>query len=109
MKLLSMNYKVLYGVFLKFHLGHLKTLWTTCISLIQKEKKSYFNNLKLRDVRDNKTFWRNVKRLFSEKVNLQTKITLVEKGNALSDSENSLEVEKAVSLDKKFAKTLNDF
>ena len=109
MKLLCMNYKGLYRVFLKFHLGHLKTLWTTCISLIRKEKKSYLNNLEIRGVRDNETFWRNVKRLFSEKVNLQTKITLVEKANALSDSEISPEVEEVVSLDKKFAKTLNDF
>ena len=33
----------------------------------------------------------------------------MEKGNGLSDSEISPEVEKVISLDKKFAKTLNDF
>ena len=45
-----------------------------CISLIRKEKKAYYSNLNIRDVTDNKTFWRKVKPLFSEKVNLQTKI-----------------------------------
>ena len=50
-----------------------------CVRLIRKEKKVYYSNLKIRDVTDNKTFWRKVKPLFSEKVNLQTKILLVEK------------------------------
>ena len=51
-----------------------------CVSLIRKEKKAYYSNLNIRDISDNKTFWRKVKPLFSEKVNLQTKILLVEKG-----------------------------
>ena len=50
-----------------------------CVSLIRKEKKACYSNLNIRDVTDNKTFWRKVKPLFSEKVNLQTKILLVEK------------------------------
>ena len=36
-----------------------------CVSLIRKEKKAYYSNLKIRDVTDNKTFWRNVKPLFT--------------------------------------------
>ena len=51
-----------------------------CVSLIRKEKKAYYSNLNIRDVTDNKSFWRKVKPPFSEKVNLQTKILLVEKG-----------------------------
>ena len=31
-----------------------------CVSLIRKEKKSYCSNLIIRDVTDNKTFWRKV-------------------------------------------------
>ena len=34
-----------------------------CVSLIQKEKKAYYSNLNIRDVTDNKTFWRKVKPL----------------------------------------------
>ena len=40
---------------------------------------SYFSNLKIRDVTDDKILRRKMKTLFSEKINLQTKITLVEK------------------------------
>ena len=56
-----------------------------CASLTQKSKKTYFNNLQILDVTDNKTFWRKGKPLFPEKVNLQAIITLVEKGNVLND------------------------
>ena len=80
-----------------------------CVSPIRKEKKAYYSNLNIRDVTDNKTFWRKVKPLFSEKVNLQTKILLVEKGNDLSDPEISSEVEKVISEDKEIAETFNEF
>ena len=50
------------------------------VSLIWKEKKAYVSNLTIRDVTDNKTFWRKVKPFFLEKVNLRTKITQWEKG-----------------------------
>ena len=79
-----------------------------CVSLIRKEKKAYYSNLNIRDVTDNKTFWRKVKPLFSEKVNLQTKILLVEKGNDLSDPEISSEVEKVISEDMEIAETFNE-
>ena len=79
-----------------------------CLSLIRK-RKAYYSHLNIRDVTDNKTFWRSVKPLFSQKVNLQTKILLVEKGNDLSDSEISSKVEKVISEDMEIAKTFNDF
>ena len=63
-----------------------------CVSLIRKEKKAYYSNPNKRDVTDNKTFWKKVKPLFSEKISL-----LVEKGNDLSDPEISSEVEKVIS------------
>ena len=80
-----------------------------CVSLIPKEKKAYYSNLNIRDVTDNKTFWRKIKPLSSEKVNLQTKILLVEKGNDLSDPEISSEVEKVISEDMEIAETFNEF
>ena len=48
-----------------------------CVSLIRKES-NLFSNLKTGDATD-KPFWIKVKSLFSEKVNLQTKIVLMEK------------------------------
>ena len=80
-----------------------------CVSLIRKEKKAYYSNLNIRDVTDNKTFWRKVKPLFSEKVNLQTKILIVEKGNDLSDPEISSEVENVISEDMEIAETFTNF
>ena len=38
-----------------------------CVSLIRKEKKAYYSNLNIRDVTDNKTFWRKVKPLFQKR------------------------------------------
>ena len=78
-----------------------------CVSLIRKEKRAYYSYLNRCDVTDNKTFWRKVKPLFSEKVNLQTKILLAEKGNDLSDPEISSEVEKVISEDMEIAETFN--
>ena len=50
-----------------------------------------------------------VKPLFSEKVNLQVKVLLVEKGNALSDTKISSEVKKVISDDREIAETFNKF
>ena len=50
-----------------------------------------------------------VKPLFSEKVNLQVKVLLVEKGNALSDTKISSEVKKMISDDREIAETFNKF
>ena len=38
-----------------------------CTSLVRKAKKDYYSNLKPNSVTDNKTFWKNVKPLFSDK------------------------------------------
>ena len=80
-----------------------------CVSLKRKEKRVYHSNLKIRDVTNNKYFWRKVKPLFSEKIHLETKISLMEKGNALSDPEISAEVEKVILDDREIAKTFNNF
>ena len=78
------------------------------VSLTWKEKRP-ITDLKIRDVTTIKqAFWRKVKPLFSEKANLQTKITPVEKGNTLSDSEISSEVGKVISGDREIAKIFND-
>ena len=80
----------------------------TVLVWYEKKKKAYYNNLNICDVTDNKTFWRKVK-LVSEKVNLQTKLLLVEKGNYLSDPEISSEIEKVISEDMEIAETFNEF
>ena len=39
-----------------------------CVSLIRREKKNIFDNISTRDITDDKTFWKTVKPLFSDKV-----------------------------------------
>ena len=50
-----------------------------CVGLIRREKKNFFNNISTRDITDNKTFWKTVKPLFTDKIQTQSKITLFEK------------------------------
>ena len=68
-----------------------------CVSLLKKEKRKYYNNLDLKIFKDNKTFCRRVKPLFSDKhKGVQPDIIIVEKGETTSDK-------------KKVAEKLNTF
>ena len=49
------------------------------MSLITREKKNFFKTISTRDITDNKTFWKTVKLLFTDKVQTKAKITLTEK------------------------------
>ena len=64
--------------------------------LYKKERKIFFDNLNPSIVTDNKTFWKNVKPLFSNKGNYGSKIKLVEKEEIIDD-------------DIKIAEELNNF
>ena len=50
-----------------------------CVSLIRREKTNFFNNISTRDIADNKTFWKTVKPLLTDKIQTKSKITLIEK------------------------------
>ena len=49
------------------------------MSLIWREKKNFFNNISTRDITGNKTFWKTVKPLFTDKIKTKSRITLIEK------------------------------
>ena len=49
-----------------------------CVSLLRKNKKDYYANFNVKDIFDNKQFWRTVKPLFSDKTKSNEKIALVE-------------------------------
>ena len=53
-------------------------IYILCVSLVRKAKKEYFDNLDLRNVTDNKKFWKTVKPLFTDKGMNHDKIILVE-------------------------------
>ena len=55
-----------------------------CVKLVRNAKKAHYSNLNIKDVTDNKKFWKTVKPLFSEKVNTKENITLVDNNNIIS-------------------------
>ena len=50
-----------------------------CVSILKKSKKSYFESLDVKFVKDNKKFWKRISPLFSNKIKSKEKITLVER------------------------------
>ena len=67
-----------------------------CASLIRKIKKDYYNNLDYKKIIDNKSFWKYIKPLLSEKNARSNKITLVEDNSILENND-------------KIAETFNNF
>ena len=49
-----------------------------CVNILKREKKKYYNTLNIENIVDNKTFWKTIKPLFSEKCKNRKKITLIE-------------------------------
>ena len=58
-----------------------------CTSLLRKAKTKYYANLNPSLVTDNKTFWKTVKPLLSEKTTISDSINLVENLDICSDDE----------------------
>ena len=56
-----------------------------CVSLLRKTKRNYFKNVKIRDVTDNKKFWKTIRPYFSDKGYNQTKLKIVEKNSIITD------------------------
>ena len=55
-----------------------------CVKLVRSAKKAHYSNLSIKDVNDNKNVWKIVKPLFSEKVNTNENIMLVENNNIIA-------------------------
>ena len=56
-------------------------------SLKKDKKKQYFAKLNVKDVADNKLFWKNVKPYFSDKGSNSTKATLFEKVMIITETD----------------------
>ena len=56
-----------------------------CVSLLRKSKKQYFNNIDIKDVMDNKKFWKTILPKFSNKCKTANKIIFVEDEKILQD------------------------
>ena len=62
------------------------------ITLLRKSKRSYFENLNVKFVRDNKKCWKNVACLFSNKIKSKEKITLIKNENIISNNKEVAEI-----------------
>ena len=80
-----------------------------CVSLIKQEIKSLLSNLKTKDVNDNKTFRKTVKPLFTDKVQIKSKITLMEKKVISKQVQETNHTEKIISDDKAIAEVFINF
>ena len=67
-----------------------------CVTLLRKRKREYYQNLSVKNVYDNKKFWKVFKPLLSNEIMSSEKIALVE-------------VTKILKNDKETAKVLNNF
>ena len=77
-----------------------------CVSLLQKEKKKYYNNLDMKIFDDNKNFWQKIKPMFSDKRNLKRNITLVENGLVISEKKEVAETNLHLMLRRLCQKTV---
>ena len=55
-----------------------------CVKLVRNAKKTHYSNLDIKDVNDNKRFWKIVKPLFSEKETANKNVTLIDNNNIIS-------------------------
>ena len=67
-----------------------------CVSILKKSKKSYFERLEVKFVKDNKKSWKRISHLFPNKIKSKGKITLVEN-------------DEIISSDTEVAKTFQNF
>ena len=58
-----------------------------CKKLLKNTKRTYSNNLDIRKVTDNQTFWKTVVRLFSNKFLKSKKINLTEGNKTISNDD----------------------
>ena len=62
-----------------------------CVSLLNKAKKEYYQNLYEKSLKDNKEFWETVKLLLSDKSVSREKISLTEGENTLTSGSETAE------------------
>ena len=90
-----MNRTRLRNKYLKFPSATNKDLYkrqrNLCTSLIRKHKKTYYSNLDIRNISDNKKFWSTVKPFFSDKTYVSHQITLINDNSVVYDNKEIAE------------------
>ena len=65
--------------------GKYKKRRNVCVNLLHKSKKQNFNNIDVKNVTDNKRFWKTIRPKFSNKCKTTNTIILVEDEKILQD------------------------
>ena len=82
-----------------------------CVSLIRNKKKNFFSNINSNintsGITDNKTFWKTVKPLFTDKIKTKSKITLIEKNIVSQEGQEKIVSEKIMTEDQAVAEVFN--
>ena len=91
-----MNRTRLRNKFLQSRTDENKKLYTIqrnyCVSLLRKTKREYYSNLDVKNVTDNKAFWKTVKPLLSDKVTSNQKITLIENDEIINNDQETARI-----------------
>ena len=74
-----------------------------CVKLLKKSKQNFYNNLDVKQVTDNRLFWRTIKPNFSDKIKKNENIILVENDKIISD-----ELEIAETFNNYFGNIISD-
>ena len=56
-----------------------------CVDLLRKTKRSYFEQINIKDISDNKKFWNTIKPFFSNKGLNSNKLMLIENDKLISE------------------------
>ena len=75
-----------------------------CVSILKKTKRSYFESLDVKFVKDNKKFWKKISAFLSNKIKSKEKITLVENDEIISS-----DIEVAKTFQNFFSSILKNF
>ena len=62
-----------------------------CVCLLQKSKKEHYENLNIKNLTDNKLFWKSVKPFLSDKLHIRDKINISDKGEILKTESETAE------------------
>ena len=56
-----------------------------CVNLFRETKKKSFENINIKDINNNKNFWKTIKPFFNHKRLNTNKLMLIEKNNLISE------------------------
>ena len=83
-----MQRTTLRNIYLKQHTEATKVAYNqqrnTFVSILKKSKRSYFESLDVKFVKDYKKFWKKISPFFSNKIKSKKKITLAENDEIIS-------------------------